>query len=110
MDVTQMILVSVISLLTLMLLLVGFQVFLLLLDLRKSIKRVHRVLDTIEGEKILTNILKERRKKVSPKGRRQMKVKVDEFVPSLEMNGGQKLEVPRPRFFKGIPKRRQFIE
>lgn len=48
MDISQVILVSVISVLTLMLLFLGFQVFLLLRDTRISIKRLNKILGQTE--------------------------------------------------------------
>lgn len=64
MNVTQTILVIVISLLTLLLVVVGIQVLLVIVDLRKSIKRLNSILEDsliggglIKPEK-LTGVLK----------------------------------------------------
>ncbi|KKR50215.1 MAG: hypothetical protein UU81_C0027G0005 [Microgenomates group bacterium GW2011_GWC1_41_8] len=46
---TQIIIVSVITVLTVVLSLVGFQAFLLLKELRESIKRTNKILDDVDN-------------------------------------------------------------
>lgn len=57
MDVSQLILVGVIFLLTLLLLFLGFQVFLVLRDVRQTLKRANRIVDEL-GASLTIEVLK----------------------------------------------------
>lgn len=111
MDIPQGILVGVIALLTLALLFIGWQVFFLILDIRRTIKRTNKIVDDI-GVGITTEILKiafssrkERhdQQKVMQKESKQQ-VKLPE--PTLHTNGNGNGDGGFPQFFKGLPKRR----
>lgn len=112
MDISQLILVGVISILTILLVFVGFQVFLLLRDLRQTVKRANKIVDEI-GFNVTSEVLKiafssqkdkNYSKKVAPKASREIEL----LEPNGQTNGeGEHLQLPSPpRFFKGIPKRR----
>lgn len=112
MDIPQLILVGVISLLTLMLLFLGFQVFAFLRDLRQTIKRANKIVDEI-GFNITSEVLriafssqkgKSHSEKVAQKVKREVKLPESNGQTNGE---GEYLKLPSPpRFFKGIPKRR----
>lgn len=56
MDITQIILLSVIIVLTIFLVVIGFQVFFLIKDLRRTLSRANRLLDDADG--LVTGIKK----------------------------------------------------
>ncbi len=56
MDITQTVLLSVIIVLTIFLVVVGFQVFFLIRDLRKTLHRANRLFDDADG--LVTTIKK----------------------------------------------------
>ncbi len=124
MDISQGILIGVISLLTLVLLFIGWQVFLLILDFRKTLKRANKIVDDI-GVGVTSEILriafsgqKERRQppKIVQKTARQVELAEPDTSTNGHTNGGTNgehekvsgfhLELKAPRFFRGLPKRR----
>lgn len=108
MDITQIILVAVISILTLMLVFVGLQVFLLIKEARQTIRRANKVVDelgfatTMEVLKLAFGTAKAKQitRKASTKSKNVVE-KVEE-----DTNGNGQIQLKAPRFFKGIPKRR----
>lgn len=56
MDITQITLLSVIVVLTIFLVVIGFQVFFLIRDLRKTLSRTNRLLDDADG--LVTSVKK----------------------------------------------------
>lgn len=129
MDFSQIILISVISILTLLLIIVGFQFFLVLRDFRSSIRRANRIIDEI-GLRTTTELLRVAlgttrgpfRKKSVSRDKKSVKElsflsSVNEEIANGNGNGeteekhefekpfGFALKTP-PRFFRGIPKRR----
>lgn len=130
MDFSQGILIGVITILTGMLVFLGVQVFKVLRELRASLQRVNNILEETEiilesvrnplvnlshvltglhttGE-ILGKIFGSRKarettKTIAQKGKKALE-KVEELSEELEFENKNGEE--RPRFFKGIPKRR----
>lgn len=130
MDITQIILVAVISILTLLLLFVGFQVFLFLRELRQTLRKANRIVDEI-GFYTVSEVLKlafsskkafTARGAGRPQKKASTKVKKHESSNTLEaINGsngetdekhefekpfGFALKTP-PRFFRGVPPKRR---
>lgn len=108
MDISQGVLVGVIAVLTLALLLVGWQVFFLILDIRRTIKRANKIVDDI-GVGVTSEILriafsreKERQQQRKVLQKTSKEVELPEPAPHTNGNGNEGF----PQFFKGIPRRR----
>lgn len=115
MDITQIILVAVISILTLLLVFVSIQVFLFIHDLRSTLKRANKIVDEI-GFQTVNEVLKvafTARKELNPAKKVYPKIKKEVSDLQDQINGENELEKPfgfalktPPRFFSGVPKRR----
>lgn len=122
MDISQIILIAVISIITIILVFLGLQLFLVLRDVRQTIKRANRIVDevgfstTIEVLRLAFGNRKgiHAAKKVNRKNKTEGKRIVDITVPTGDgHHNGEKTTTPplqihlkAPRLFKGIPKRR----
>lgn len=106
MDISQGILIGVISLLTLVLLFIGWQVFLLILDFRRTLKRANKIVDDI-GVGVTSEILRiafssQKERRQPPKIEQKTAKQAELAEPNIQTNGNGGF----PQFFKGIPRRR----